>query len=55
MHLQPAFRWLGYRRGDFPNAERAAREVLSLPLHPFLSDGDVDRVVAGIAGFFERR
>jgi len=55
LHLQPAFRRLGYRRGDFPHAERAAREVLSLPLHPFLSDGDVDRVVAGIAGFFERR
>jgi len=52
LHLHPAFRWLGYQRGDFPHAERAAHEVCSLPLHPFLSDKDVDRITAEIARFF---
>ena len=55
LHLHPAFRWLGYHRGDFPHAERAAREVCSLPLHPFLSDEDVDRITAEIARFFARK
>jgi dTDP-4-amino-4,6-dideoxygalactose transaminase len=44
VHLQEAARSWGYRLGDFPVAERLAREVLCLPVHPFLSDTDVDRV-----------
>jgi dTDP-4-amino-4,6-dideoxygalactose transaminase len=44
VHLQPAARAWGYGPGDFPVAERLAREVLCLPIHPFLSDADVDRV-----------
>lgn len=44
VHLQEAARGWGYGPGDFPNAERLAREVLCLPVHPFLSDADVDRV-----------
>lgn len=44
VHLQEAARPWGYGPGDFPNAEALAREVVCLPVHPFLSDADVDRV-----------
>uniref|UniRef100_A0A7C2NXK4 DegT/DnrJ/EryC1/StrS family aminotransferase n=1 Tax=Schlesneria paludicola TaxID=360056 RepID=A0A7C2NXK4_9PLAN len=44
IHLMPAYEPLGYRRGDLPETERAAREVLSLPLHLGLSDSHVERV-----------
>ena len=48
LHLQPAFRRFGYKEGDFPEAERAAQEVLSLPIYPELSEEQV-KEVAGAA------
>lgn len=44
LHLQPALRHLGYARGDFPNSEQAASEVLSLPMYPELFAKQVVRV-----------
>jgi dTDP-4-amino-4,6-dideoxygalactose transaminase len=41
LHLQQAYSGLGYRRGDFPTAERLAKEVLSLPMYPHLKDKDI--------------
>lgn len=48
-HLQPPFRNLGYRRGDFPITEQLCEEVLSLPLYPDLSVSQVDYVVGQLA------
>jgi UDP-2-acetamido-2-deoxy-ribo-hexuluronate aminotransferase len=45
-HLQPAYRHLGYRAGQFPVAERLCRTVLSLPIHPTLPDEQVAYVAA---------
>jgi len=44
LHLQPACKFLGYRRGDFPYAERLADTALSIPMHPHLSAGQVEYV-----------
>ena len=51
LHLMPAFRDAGMRRGDLPNAEAACREVLSLPLWPYLGENEARRVAEKVAGF----
>lgn len=48
VHLQEAARPWGYGAGDFPHAERLAREVLCLPIHPFLAPSDVERVAESV-------
>jgi dTDP-4-amino-4,6-dideoxygalactose transaminase len=44
LHLQPALKDLGYRRGDFPISEQYANEIISLPIFPEMSEQQVDRV-----------
>ena len=51
--FQPAYASLGHRRGEFPIAERLARECLSLPLFPGITDEQLDAVVAGVRSFFD--
>jgi UDP-2-acetamido-2-deoxy-ribo-hexuluronate aminotransferase len=48
LHEQPVFAPLGYHLGDFSVAEQASREVISLPMHPFLSASDQDLIVAAV-------
>ena len=48
LHEQPVYAYLGYKWGEFPNSELASREVISLPMHPFLSDGDVKVIVSHV-------
>jgi dTDP-4-amino-4,6-dideoxygalactose transaminase len=48
LHLQPAFASLGGRAGEFPVAERAAGEILSLPLYPEMSDAQASEVVTAV-------
>ena len=52
LHLQPAFGYLGYRVGEFPAAEAASREVLSLPIYPELKEEHQGAVVRAIADFY---
>ena len=55
LHLQPAWSFLGHRRGDFPVSEEACETVLSLPIYPTLSDEQQDAVVSGVREFFRER
>jgi len=48
LHEQPVFRYLGYKWGDFPEAEKASREVLSIPMHPFLEEEEQNKIVSFI-------
>jgi len=54
LHEQPVFAPLGYTMGDFPEAERASREVISLPMHPFLSEEEQDKIVEEVLNFLIR-
>jgi dTDP-4-amino-4,6-dideoxygalactose transaminase len=54
LHLQKCYANLGYGAGDFPMAEKAGRECLSLPIYPELTEAQLDRVAAVVKEFFLR-
>jgi dTDP-4-amino-4,6-dideoxygalactose transaminase len=54
MHEQECFKGLGYKKGDFPNSERAAAESLALPIYPELSDEQLQYVAGQIKEFYTR-
>ncbi|OGP15341.1 MAG: transcriptional regulator [Deltaproteobacteria bacterium GWA2_54_12] len=54
LHLQKCFKELGYKKGDFPVSEKAAKEVLALPIYPELTPAAIKHVVATIAGFYSK-
>ena len=53
LHLQPCFRYLGYRRGDLPEAEKVSHSILSLPLYPQIKVAEQQLVVKSIRNFFK--
>ena len=54
LHLQPAFKYLGYKKGDFPKAEKAAEEVVSLPIYPEMSRKDQNFIIRKIKEFYKK-
>ncbi len=55
LHLQPAFRSLGKTEGDFPVAEKVAREILSLPMHTELDDEQIDYISSIVKAFMSEK
>lgn len=53
IHLQPCYQGLGYQEGRFKEAERAAREVLALPIYPELTEKQQELVVHTVEQFFK--
>ncbi len=53
LHMQKCFKGLGYRKGDFPVSEKAAKEVLALPIYPELKESEQKYVVSSIKEFYE--
>ncbi|QKY71778.1 DegT/DnrJ/EryC1/StrS family aminotransferase [Lentibacillus sp. CBA3610] len=53
LHLQPAFDYLGFKKGDFPIAEKTAERILGLPIHPTLSFQKQDYIIKTINDFLE--
>lgn len=51
LHLQPAYRFLGYQEGDFPHAECASKEVLSIPIHSELGEDQIAQVAEAVLEF----
>ena len=52
LHLQPCFEYLGYSEGAFPESERAAKEVISLPIYPELTTVQLDEVIGAVSEFY---
>jgi dTDP-4-amino-4,6-dideoxygalactose transaminase len=52
LHLQPCFGYLEYKQGQCPESEKAAAEVISIPIYPELTPAQLDEVVAAVRGFF---
>jgi len=52
LHLQPCFQYLGYSEGAFPESERAAKEVISLPVYPELTNAQLDEVIDAVREFY---
>lgn len=53
LHLQPAYKYLGYKKGDFPVAESVSRDIISLPMYPHLSRGQIRFITDTVKGAIE--
>ncbi|MDN5076916.1 DegT/DnrJ/EryC1/StrS family aminotransferase [Aliarcobacter butzleri] len=48
LHLQECFKYLGYKKGDFPISEIVSEEIMSLPMNPYVTDEEVDYIVGNL-------
>jgi len=48
LHMQECFKYLGYNKGDFPVAERVSKEIMSLPMNPYLTDEEIEYIVESL-------
>jgi len=55
LHMQKVFKYLNYQEGDFPITEECAKKAFSLPMHPYLSNEDQEKIVVGVKDFFDER
>ena len=55
LHLQPCLEYLGYKKSDFPEAEKAAKEVLSLPIFPEITKKEQDYIITKIKEFYAKK
>jgi len=53
LHLQPAFKYLNYKKNNLPETEKACKEVLSLPIYPELPPKDQDYIIKKIKEFYK--
>ena len=53
LHLQECFKFLGYRKGDFPISENASKEVISLPMNAYFADEEVEYIVNNIKKYIK--
>ncbi|MDI6606361.1 MAG: DegT/DnrJ/EryC1/StrS family aminotransferase [Candidatus Omnitrophota bacterium] len=52
LHLQKCFKYLGYKKGDFPESEAAARNTLAIPVYPDLTKTEMDYIISSIKEYF---
>jgi dTDP-4-amino-4,6-dideoxygalactose transaminase len=55
LHLQKAYGYLGYTNGDFPNGEKQAKQILSLPIYPELADEQITYIIQTIKEFYDTK
>lgn len=48
MHMQTAYKELGYKKGDYPVSEKLCETILALPIHPYMTESDIEKVVTAI-------
>jgi len=54
LHLQKAFSFLNYKKGDFPLTENYSERILSLPLFPLMKDEEINNIVKNIRDFYKK-
>jgi dTDP-4-amino-4,6-dideoxygalactose transaminase len=54
IHLQPAYEFLNYKKGDFPITEKVSEEIVSLPIYPELEEKEISYIIAKIINYFKK-